>query len=164
MYTYRFGGMLGTYQRIGYVPPDDYSFIDQNKQLITLQANCINRLIEEMSSIGASVAREDDSQFLVVNGEYSVFFAVVRCRHTKYRGPRWFVPRIPREVADIRIAARMSSDNMSVLDYYVFPKSVSLTRTLDLGERNSVFIDIHRFDDLEFVKSLARRSRMEEST
>jgi DNA invertase Pin-like site-specific DNA recombinase len=163
IYNYRFGGLLGAYSRIGYVPPTNYSHIEDNRRLLALQAGYIAVLIADLESVGASVKHQPGTQLLQVNDEYSIFFTVVRCRHTKSRGDRWLLPHVPEDAADIRIAARMASDNQSIFDYYAFPRSVRLMPRFDLGVTNSIFVDVHRFSDLSFVTNLARRSKIEEA-
>ena len=158
LYHYRFGGLLSAYGRIGFVPRRDYSHLQESVRLLASQAEYIAILIEGLRSVGASVSHEPGSQLLTVNGEYSIFFVVVRCRHRKHRGERWMVPYIHRDVADIRIAARMSANNQSILDYYVFPRSVNLMPRLELAATNGIFVDVHRFPDLTFLKNLARRT------
>jgi DNA invertase Pin-like site-specific DNA recombinase len=163
IYCYRFGGLIDAYRRIGYVPSIDYSHLEINRRLVKLQAGYIDVLIEALKSVGAAVKHQPGSQLVHVNEEYSIFFSLVRCRHTKRRGPRWIIPYIPEDAADIRIAARMASDNRSILDYYGFPSSVKLFPLLDLALTNDIFIDVHRFPDLSFVKNLARRSNFQEA-
>lgn len=159
VYACRFGSLLAAYRRIGYVPNEDYTFLKENPRLRLLQATYIDQVCHTLAGIGASVVRESASQVIHVN-EFSLFFCVVRCRHTKYRGDRWFLPRVPPDVADIRVAARMNSDNESILDYYAFPRSLGPLPSLDLGLRNDIVIDVYRFPDLAFLNNLARRQKV----
>lgn len=162
-YACRFGSLLATYHRIGYVPPDDYSFVKENLQLRIFQERRIDELCKDLGNTGATVERSPHSQLIRVN-EFTIFFALVRCRHVKYRGDRWFIPCISQDAADIRIAARMAADNRTILDYYAFPPSVKLTPRLDLSATNDIFADIHRFPDLSFLENLSRRKKVEKTT
>lgn len=163
VYAGRFGSLLAAYRRIGYIPPDDYSFVKENPRLRVLQTGYIEELCRTLTGMGASIYRESGSQIIRVN-DFSVFFAVVRCRHSRYRGDRWFLPHMPHQIADIRVAARMDRDNESVMDYYAFPSSLKLPPRLDLGVMNDILIDVHRFPDLSFLEKLARRQKVKNPT
>jgi hypothetical protein len=161
-FTERFGGLLETYQRIGYQPPDNYDFIAVNKELIVVQAAAITRLAADLTRIGATVSREPHTDVLTVNEEFTIGFVLVRCRHTKHRGERWFFQFAGREPPDITIAARMTPDNASILDYYVFPRGPTFAVQLDVGAANGLAVDVHRFDNLSFVMNLARRVNLKQ--
>jgi DNA invertase Pin-like site-specific DNA recombinase len=163
VYACRFGSLLAAYRKIGYVPPDDYSFVKENPRLRLLQAKYLDELCRVLTNLGVSVHRESGSQIIRLNN-FSVFFAVVRCRHTKYRGDRWIMPMMPQHIADIRVAARMAPDNESILDYYAFPRSFNLAPRLDLGITNDILIDVHRFPDLSFLDNLAIVQKVKNQT
>ena len=161
-FTERFGGLLRTYQRIGYQPPDNYDYIAVNKEVCVLQAASVATLVADLTRIGATVSREPHTDVLTVNEEFTIGFVLVRCRHTKHRGERWFFEFAAQEPPDITIAARMSPDNTSILDYYIFPRGPTFAAQLDVGAANGLAIDVHRFDDLSFVMNLARRVNVKE--
>lgn len=65
-------------------------------------------------------------------------------------------------LSDITIAARLTSDNRSVLDYYLFPSCDIVWEKLRLAPENGVVLDLYRFDNLQFFYNLARRTLLEE--
>ena len=60
------------------------------------------------------------------------------------------------------IAARFQPDNSTVLDYYLFPAIDALSARMRLALENPVTLDVYRFPDLAFFRSMARRSRVQE--
>jgi DNA invertase Pin-like site-specific DNA recombinase len=161
MYIGRFGSLFGAYRRIGYVPPDNFDYLGINKELFILQAASMDALVADLNSAGATVSRQPSTDVLTVNDEFTVGFVLVRCRHTKHRGQRWFF-RFTGDPPDITIAARMAPDNKSILDYYIFPRGLGFAGQLDVGASNSIVVDVHRFDDISFVMNLARRVKVKE--
>lgn len=161
MVTSRFGSLFGAYRRIGYVPADNFDYLAIKKDLSVLQAGSIEALIVNLMSVGAGVSRQPNSDVLTVNEEFTIRFVLVRCRHNKQRGERWFF-QFAAEPPDITIAARMAPNNKSVLDYYIFPRGLDFGAQLDVGVSNSIVFDVHRFDDLSVVMNLARRVNIEE--
>lgn len=157
----RFGSLLGAYRRVGFVPYDNFDFIAINKDLGPIQADQLAGLVGCLTNVGATVLREPATDVLTVNEEFTVGFAVVRCRHTKYRGDRWFI-RFAAKPPDITIAARMAPDNKSILDYYLFPRALMFPPQIDIGAANGVLIDVHRFANLDLLMNLARRVNVKE--
>jgi len=161
MFTGRFGSLCGAYRRIGYQPADNFEYIEINKDLGALQTASIAALIADLTRVGATVSRQPHTDTLTINEEFTIRFALIRCRHTKYRGERWFF-RFLAEPPDITIAARMAPDNKAILDYYIFPRDHKFDSYLDVGTANGLAVDVHRFDDLSFLMNLARRVNVKE--
>ncbi len=155
----RFGGLLAAYELVGYKPSHNYSFLRTNRGLDLLKRQEVLKLVTELESVGASVRCDSEEGLLTVNEEFTIAFSLLRCRHTKYRGLRWILRVSAR--ADITVAARMTSENNSVLDYYAVPRFALQAPSVELAPTNSVVLDAHRFDTLEIVKSLARRRAVE---
>ena len=155
----RFNGLLPAYELVGYTPAHDYSYLRTDKRLELRRKEYVAALSAELEGVGAVVDRRADADLLTVNGEFTVAFVVLRCRHTKHRGYRWRLRSAA--LADITVAARMVPDNDSVLDYYVLPRRAELAPMLDLAPANGFLIDVYRFDDLSVLKDLAHRIPLE---
>jgi DNA invertase Pin-like site-specific DNA recombinase len=162
MFTGRFGNLLAAYRRIGYQPADNYEYIEVNKDLALLQAASVAALAADRTSVGATVSRKPHANILTVNEEFTVELVLVRCRHTKHRGERWFFRFAAGKRSDITIAARMAPANKSILDYYIFPQGRGFPPQIDIGAANGIMVDVHRFDNLSFVMNLARRVNVKE--
>jgi DNA invertase Pin-like site-specific DNA recombinase len=153
----RFNGLLPAYELVGHKPAHDYSFLRTDKRLELRRKEYIAALVSELEGVGAVVNGDAGTDLLSINGEFTVAFAVLRCRHTKHRGYRWRL-RSAATLADITVAARMVPGNDSVLDYYVLPRLAGLAPILDLAPTNSFLIDVYRFPDLSVLKQLAYRT------
>jgi len=151
----RFNGLLPAYELVGHTPAHDYSFLRTDKRLELRRRDYVAALVADMERVGAVVNRGADTDLLTINGEFTVAFTVLRCRHTKHRGYRWRLRSTAQ--ADITVAARMVPDNNRVLDYYVLPRLAGLAPVLDLAPANSFLVDVYRFDDLSVLKDLAHR-------
>ena len=160
-YQCRFKGVLGAYRRIGYVPPDDYSYLSLKETLQVRRSQEVAALAAELAAIGATVIRDPSQSILTVNDEFTLFLMLVRCRHTK-RGSRWVMQPDRCPEADITVAARMAPGNESILDYYLFPQFRNFGNYLDLATDNGFVLDVHRFPDLSFLINLARRQSWKE--
>jgi hypothetical protein len=62
---------------------------------------------------------------------------------------------------DVTIAVRLNQDNDRALDYYVFPGSDLFAQRLRLRAENGFFLDLYRFDDLQFVVGMSERTPIE---
>jgi hypothetical protein len=63
---------------------------------------------------------------------------------------------------DITVVARMSPANDTVLDYYVLPSADGWPGQITVEADEDLSVGIYRFDDLSFLKNLARRVRLKE--
>jgi DNA invertase Pin-like site-specific DNA recombinase len=151
----RFNGLLPAYELVGYKPLRDYSYVRTSKVLQVRHREYLTKLIDELTATGAVVGRDPQTDVLAFNEEFTASFILVRCRHTKHRGCRWFIRLDNR--ADITIAARMAPGNDGILDYYLLPRFTGLPLMLDLARANNFLIDVYRFDDLSVLKNLAHR-------
>ena len=59
-------------------------------------------------------------------------------------------------------AARMAATNADIRDYYILPGLDMTWENLRLAEFNGVYLDIYRFDTLEYFLSMAERVKLEE--
>ena len=163
MYDTRFHGLRRAYELIGYKSPFNCAFVDEKKKLRLICQEHLTHLVADLTSVGACVHQDGQSDFLKINDEFTVSFFLVRCRETKRRGYRWQFALSPTpNRADITIAARMAPGNKSILDYYLFPGLGQLSEWLDLALENSVILDSHRFTDLSFLMDLVSRVELKE--
>jgi len=165
MYHERFNGILRAYKLIGYTPQRNSSFLETNKFLQIRRREHLESLRSDLVSVGATVRTNTETDLLTINDEFTVSYVLVRCRETKNRGHRWQFNLDKSMSPDITIAARMNHGNESVLDYYLLPGlDFSSGESIDLGDENSLFSDVYRFEDLSFLKNLARCSQLKEVT
>ena len=154
-YFDRFGGLLKAYKLIGYDPRENYDYVAENRALALRHAESVRKLISDIEGAGASVSYR--AGILTINGEFTVSFALARCRETKHRGYRWQFRLDPGRPEDITIVARMAPGNQTIQDYYILPRIDELEPHFDLGMINSFVDDVYRFANLSVLFDLCKR-------
>ena len=158
----RFGSLVRAYQLIGCTPETDFSFIEVNRYLRQKHLEIVQEVIAQLAALGVKVARNPETELLVLDDELVVSLVLSRCLRTPAGSPRWLVRFEDSHRPDITIVARMDETNQQIKDYYLFPSLDQLALRLRLAECNNALLDAYRFDDLGFFYSLAERVSIEE--
>lgn len=158
IYRYRFGSLLRAYTLVGYVPERDYHYIEINRELRRRHPEIVEEISKGIEQAGGSVARDQITDLLEVNGEFTVSVIVVRCCITPTGSLRWQLRLDAGLVPDITVAVRMDERNAVPFDYYLLPSLDMTDRKLRLAEQNPLALDAYRFDSLEFLYALTRRA------
>jgi len=160
VYRSRFGSLVRAYILIGYVPERDYEFIEINRKLRRLHADTVRDVVQQISDLGGQITKDNDTDLLTINNEFTASIVLARCRSTETGFSRWRILFDTALGADITLVVRMSSNNAAVLDYYIFPSlDISISRLL-LSEHNPVNLETYRFDTLAYFFGMARRTRI----
>lgn len=162
-YGHRFGSLLRAYQLIGYTPRRDYRYIEINRNLRRLHPEIIEEIITGLNIVGASVFREEDTDLLVVNNEFSLAIIIARCRETPAGALRWRLRFDTGHNADITVAVRMDTLNKQPLDFYLFPRIDRAADKIRLTEENELSFDAYRVETLDFLYELAVPVRIREA-
>lgn len=157
-FRHRFGTLVSAYARIGYTPPADLGFIEINRWIRSTHPELVGSVADSLRGVGAGVEMDDSRNVLRVNGEIRV--SVSLCRHLNTGGgfSRWIINLDQAKRPDITIAARLTSANDSIRDYYLLPSIDVAAGKLRLAEANSICLDGYRFDDLSHFFHLAERA------
>ena len=78
-YRTRFGSLLRAYQLAGYRPDRDYSFLEINRTIGRLRLQLLDDVLRQLGSVGAHVTRDDATNLLLINGEYTASMVLSRC-------------------------------------------------------------------------------------
>jgi DNA invertase Pin-like site-specific DNA recombinase len=159
-YLDRFGGLAEAYRRIGYIPAQDLSYLAINQAMRVRHEERITTLIADLESEGATVRRDLGSDLLTINEELRVQYRTVRCCRAMRSEYRWFFRFDSLPLCDITVAARMSPQNQTVLDYFLVPRFEKVPNQYCSSARSG--LNIYRFDDLSVLKTLVRRTRFTE--
>jgi DNA invertase Pin-like site-specific DNA recombinase len=160
-YWTRFGGLLGAYQRIGFTPDDDYSYLETNHLLDFVRQKQLSLVFETLETAGARFEYDTSTHLFTVNQHFTVHLVVARCHRTKNRTDRWKF-RLDRPAADLTVVARLDFDYQTIIDYHLFPHARNFPRpSLDLGRENSWTIGVFRQDDLSLLARLSERKEVE---
>jgi DNA invertase Pin-like site-specific DNA recombinase len=163
LYRRRFGSLILAYKLIGYSPACDYSFLETNRKLREFHRQQCVSIIEELHRNGARVEKNHESDLFTINDEFTASLVLARCRETPAGNHRWLVRLENSLDPDVTIAARLKQGNEEILDYYLLPGADALAQRLRLAPENNIVLDVYRFENLNFLMSMARRVAIEEA-
>jgi hypothetical protein len=157
-YRHRFGSLVRAYQLIGYSPSRDYRFIEINRALRAMHPTVVAETIAGIEAAGGAVERDQETDLLLVNGEFTASLVISRCFTLPGGALRWKIRLDTGLHPDISIAVRMDHANERARDYYLLPWiDVGREAKLRLAEENGSLVDTYRFDSLEPLFYLASR-------
>jgi len=159
-YRYRFGSLLRAYRLVGYTPRRDYRYIEINRALRRLHPEMVEEIVAGLRQAGAKVLRAEETDLLVVNGEFSLSVVIARCKETPTGALRWRLRFDTGLNPDITIAVRMDARNRRPLDFYLFPGIDLASARIRLAEENGLSLDAYRFDTLDVLHELAMPVRI----
>jgi hypothetical protein len=162
-FRYRFGSLVRAYTLIGYTPLRDFSYIETNRKLREYHAIKIAEIIRELREAGTRVDQNTATDVLTISQEFTTSLVLARCRETAAGNYRWLIRLDNSLNPDVTIAARLKPGNDDVLDYYLLPSMDALAQKLRLAPANGIMLDVYRFENLNFFKSMARRVAIEEA-
>lgn len=157
-YQSRFGSLLRAYRLVGYTPARDYSYIEINRALRLIHADIVKLTIDQIRNFGGIVFRDEATDILTINGEFTASLVIVRCTTTEAGSLRWKIRLDTSLAADITIAVRMDRRNAEVLDYYLLPARDIANPKVRLAEHNGIFLDAFRFESLDMLFDMAART------
>jgi hypothetical protein len=159
-YRLRFGSLVRAYHLVGYTPQRDYEYIGINRALRRKHAEVVQETIRQLAELKASIERDQRTDLLHVNGEFTASIVIARCRRTEAGSLRWLI-RLEQQLApDITIVVRMNPSNEAAIDYYLLPRIDMASWNLRLAEFNGAALDTYRFDTLDYFWFLAERARI----
>lgn len=156
-YRYRFGSLVRAYSLIGFVPERDYRYIEINRDIRALYPTILNSVVAGFEAEGGTVKIDPKCEILTINDEFSLSVIIARSFETSRGSLRWRLRFDTGLLPDLTVAVRLDRSNNAFLDYYVFPSIDLAEPRLRLSEDNSFGLDAYRFDNLEFLYSLAER-------
>ena len=158
----RFGSLVRAYHLIGYDPGIDYAFIEINRHVRQMHPEIVQDVKAKISALGATIMHDSATDLLWVSGEFSVSLVLCRCHWTQAGAARWRIQLEESLRPDITVAVRLDETNKAIKDYYLLPSLDLHVRRLRFTEDNGFDLDTYRFDDLDFLISLAKRYPVEE--
>ena len=129
---------------IGYIPTQDYSYVAINRSLRAFHGEHLSHIASELTTVGAFVDRDETTNILTVNREFTVALSIARCREIHEREYRWDIRLNTSLLADITVSARMAPGNTSILDYYLFPSIDVPSNRFRLSVDNALGLDVYR--------------------
>ena len=125
-----------------------------------MHPDVISDVIGKIGEMGGNVKRDEKTDLLLVNDEFTTSLVLSRCRQTQSGSLRWIVRFDTCLEPDITIVLRMDVSNNSPLDYYLLPFIDMTFDKLQLAEENRLHLDAYRFDNLDFFFEMAEQVRI----
>ncbi|AQQ05389.1 recombinase family protein [Roseibium algicola] len=162
-YQHRFGGLLKAYKLIGYAPERDYRYIQINRALRLRHPQVIAETISGIETAGGRVHRDELTDLLTINREFTASLTINRCFQTPAGALRWKLRLDRGLLPDLTIAVRMNEQNLRARDYLILPTFDMDAKVLRLGENNGIWLDAFRFDNLDPLFEMAERIPISEA-
>ncbi len=162
-YRSRFGSLLSAYRLAGIEPTRDYGYVEINRAIRALHPSLVKDLTQRLSEVGATVAHDEATDRLLINGEYTASVVLSRCQQTAAGSLRWLVQIDQRVAPDITVLVRMDAENCRPADYYLLPVMDLIAPRVMLCECNGAHLDTYQFDTLDHFAALAARRTLEEA-
>ena len=156
-YRSRFKGLIRAYRLIGYSPERDYKYIRINRYLRRMHPEIVSTVIKEIETLGGYVKRDEKTDLLFINDEFTASLILARCFETPAGSLRWVVRLDSGLEPDITIVLRMNVTNKEPLDYYLLPFIDIQLDKLRLAEDNKLDFDAYRFDSLDYFFGMAEQ-------
>jgi DNA invertase Pin-like site-specific DNA recombinase len=99
--------LVRAYELVGFTPDRDYSYIQINRTLRLLHPQIVVDAIRGIEKAGGLVEQDNETDLLVINGEFTASIVVVRCHTTPAGSLRWHVRFDTGLWPDITVAIRM---------------------------------------------------------
>ncbi len=160
VYAYRFGSLIRAYQMVGFTPDRDYQYLEVNRFIRSLHPEVIMQTETKIAELGGQVLRDPATDLLMVNREFSVSIVLARCHILESGRTRWKIRFDASLIPDVTVAVRMDDSNRSAKDYFLLPRLDFGFRHLSLAEQNAVEFDSYRFDNLDYLYGMAKRTRL----
>jgi len=163
IYAHRFQSLRRAYELIGYTPPRNYSYLAINRALRVFHNEHVAHITNELTAVGATVHRDQATDTLTVNEEFTLSVSLARCRELHEGEYRWVMRFDTSLDPDITVGVRMAPGNTSILDYYLFPSMDVLSDHCRLAVQNGFVLDVYRATFLTPLINLARLTLLPEA-
>ena len=159
-YAHRFGSLIRAYQTVGFTPDRDYQYLEVNQFLRRLHPEIVGQTERMIAEVGGAVVRDPATDLLTVNREFTVSLVLSRCQLLDDARRRWKVRFDTSLTPDITVAVRLDETNQAALDYYLLPRLDFGKSGIHLADHNGLEFESYRFDSLDYLYSMAERSRL----
>lgn len=159
-YIHRFGSLTRAYQAVGFNPGRDYRYLEVNSFLRQMHPQIIRETEQKVREIGGLIERDNSTDLLNINREFTVSIVLSRCQVYETGTRRWKIRFDSSLQPDITVAVRLDGSNQSALDYYLIPSLDFGHKSFNLADCNGVEFETYRFENLDYLYGMAERTRV----
>lgn len=157
LYEKRFGGLLAAYERVGYKPKRNWSYLVVDRYLFDLRAKITSEVFDEVTRLGIRAEVGKDGHSLVVGEKFVILFIVLRHKRRPSGAVYWDLRPLLTWPGDLVVVMRMKEGNEVVLDYHLCPRNeLTMTRAF-MSDRNKLPIYEYRANSLEPLYAMLLR-------
>ena len=160
-YIERFGSLVTAYRLIGFRSRRSYRQLSGH--LTQIRREMIRAVICKVQSLGGGARWVGRRRQLVINDELRIRVYFLSHDKSDAGTSYWRIHHGIRFESDLTLAVRMDDGNQQIKDYYLLPHLEGRWEELHLLERNGIYVDAFRFSTLDFLVSLAARTRLREA-
>jgi DNA invertase Pin-like site-specific DNA recombinase len=162
-YINHFGSLRNAYRLAGWKPAKQEHFLAVNRAVIEHREAIVAELLQSLAGCGARVTQDKRTCLLTTDCGIAMSLVVTRCTPSRQH-IYWTVHSRESVRAHLRIVARLTKANDTVLDYYIFPNGIITNSRITLGAVNSVALNVHRYQTLDCIPALLRRTEVDAHT
>jgi hypothetical protein len=115
---------------------------------------------QKVREIGGLIERDNSTDLLHINHEFTVSIVLSRCQVYENGTRRWKVRFDSSLQPDITVAVRLDESNQSALDYYLLPSLDFGQKGFNLADINGIEFETYRFEKLDYLYGMAERTRV----
>jgi DNA invertase Pin-like site-specific DNA recombinase len=157
-YYNHFGGTLPLYKLLGVSVPARLKYLERRLEELQFKKRHLAWIVDQLRAGGAAVEYVIPNTLIRVNSEFTVALRLATFERSRAGNVRWQVGVRPPSAPDITIVARLRPDRADIMDYFLFPKKELLPQDLRLRLENGPLWESYRFDNLDCLFRMARRS------
>ncbi|WP_256465557.1 recombinase family protein [Bradyrhizobium sp. 138] len=118
IYERRFGSLRKAYALIGFVPPEDYSYIDTRDHRVSLIQQLAAAIAAGVPNVGPGLIPERAGGCLAVKDGSFISLRVARCwQHPQRHCRVWTLRRSSKQHSGIAVVVRLDQQNKAAVDY-----------------------------------------------
>lgn len=122
-----------------------------------MHPQAVSEVEDRITSLGTQVERDEVTDLLTVDREFTVSVVLARCHVPGAGQLRWKVRFDTSLFPDITVVVRLDKENRVARDYYVLPRLDFCASKLSIAECNAIELDGYRHDTLAHLYSLTER-------
>jgi DNA invertase Pin-like site-specific DNA recombinase len=162
-FVQRFGGILPAFEKVGYVPPRRYAFLEVRRRIGRLCKEMLLHLTDQIRDLGGIVVVDHKTSTFTLHNEITVRIAISTCKQWANGKLAWVAKINQQFPRDITLVVRLNTENQKPIDYYLIPSLDSYISPIRFFETNNLILEGYRCDSLDKLIQMSRRVQIKEA-